>query len=353
MSSTGIAKPNVPASQQAQTMIQALAPRFAQAMGKRVGVDKLASIVALAVAGNRALEECSAASIVQSAYRAAMLNLSPDPNLGEAYLVPYKGVATLQLGYKGMIKLAIRGGVRRIYAQLVREGEPFAATLGIHPDLTHTPGYDADAPVTHAYAVAWLASGEVDFEVLAWSEIMAIKARSKAGNNGPWVTDPGEMAKKTAIRRLCKRLNLEYESPDAVALVTADDDAVTKRVFSPTLPELDAAADSTDTEPTTEESSGVPPPPPPAPPPPPKPAPKRQAPPPPPPTTPLLSGSAILGPLTEGLAPATVLAWIQSWDPPGCPATATSLDQVRQEYLAMVQSDPQAWKSQLDAYLAR
>lgn len=342
MSTTGIAKPAVPVSQQAQTMIYQMRDRFALALGKRVTVEKLGSMVALAVAGNRALEECSAGSIVQSAYRAAMLNLSPDPVLGEAYIVPYKQTATLQIGYKGMIKLALRGGVRKIYAQVVREGEPFAATLGIHPDLTHTPGYGDGAP-THAYAVAWLASGEVDFEVLAWAEVLASKARSKAGGNGPWVTDPLEMAKKTAIRRLCKRLNLEYESADAVALIASDDDdaGAVRRVFASPLPELDALASefAPDAEQETPPPTSAPPPPPRA---------KAKAPAP----EPLLSGSAILGPLTEGLEVSMVLDFVREWNPPGAPATATSLDQVLQEHLLIVQRDPTDWKAKLSAWLA-
>lgn len=348
--STGIAKPTVPVSQQAQTMIQQMRDRFALALGKRVTVEKLGSMVALAVAGNRALEECSAGSIVQSAYRAAMLNLSPDPVLGEAYIVPYKGVATLQIGYKGMIKLALRGGIRKIYAQIVREGEAFTATLGIHPDLTHTPGYGEGQP-THAYAVAWLASGEVDFEVLAWAEVMAIKARSKAGNNGPWVTDPAEMAKKTAIRRLCKRLNLEYESPDAVALIASDDDdaGAVRRVFSTPMPELDALTSEPAAEPETATDAApaatAPPPPPPR---------KTKAPPPPPVAAepaPLLSGAAIIGPLTAGLTTETVLDFIKDWSPPGAPSTATSLDQVLQAHLEIVQRDPADWKAKLNAWL--
>lgn len=40
--------------------------------------------------------------------KAAVLNLPIEPSLGRAYLVPYKGQAQFQLGYKGLIELAQR-----------------------------------------------------------------------------------------------------------------------------------------------------------------------------------------------------------------------------------------------------
>jgi recombination protein RecT len=332
-----------PVSEQVQTMIRSMAPRFESALSKRIGIERLATTVCLAVAGNRKLEECSAASIVQSALRAAQLNLSPDPNLGEAYIVPYRTkeygmVASLQLGYKGMIKLAIRGGLRKIYGQVIREGEAWSVSLGIMPDLKHTPSYSGGQP-THAYAVAWLASGEVDFEVLPWDEVMAIKARSKSGDNGPWVTDPEEMAKKTAMRRLMKRLNLDYELPEIAALVASDDEGGMRQVFAVAPQELDPPAIEPEPDPASDEQ-------PPDEPPAAAPA-KRQAPLPPP----TVLGSAIIGPLVEGCPLEVVLGYLRSIN--ACPMSATSLDQVFQRSLPAIQADPAAFRAALDAYLAK
>jgi recombination protein RecT len=359
--STAIAKPEKPFSQTIQELIVASGPRFAGAISKRVTADRLASIVCLSVATNEKLAACSSASLVQSALRSAQLGLSLDPVLGEAYLVPYKGVATFQPGYRGLLKLAYRGGLRKAYAYVVRQGEPFKVTLGLAPNIAHEPGYDMGASVTHAYAVVYLPGGDVDFEVMSWDEIEAIRQASPSGNSPAWMaphTRP-EMEKKTVLKRLLKRQNLQWESPEIEALVKGDDDDATMpRVFAAPMPQL-AAAPTTEpeTEPATSETvapvapaapaaSAPPPPPPPPAPPAPRPKPKAPA-----PDAPLLSGSAILGPLTEGLDVAMVLDFVRDWSPPGAPATATSLDQVMQEHLLIVQRDPAGWRTKLNAWL--
>lgn len=86
--------------------------------------------VSSAVATNPALQECDAATILSSALLGESLELSPSPQLGQYYLVPFKDnknnrtVAQFQLGYKGYIQLAIRSGqYRKINVLAVKEGE--------------------------------------------------------------------------------------------------------------------------------------------------------------------------------------------------------------------------------------
>ena len=66
--------------------------------------------------------------------------------------------------------------------------------------------------------------------VLTKDEIDGIRKRSRSGNNGPWVTDYNEMAKKTAFRRLAKWLPLSAEFRDAVE---KDDDLPTEKDVTP------------------------------------------------------------------------------------------------------------------------
>ena len=69
-----------------------------------------------AVAAKPALQECEAGTIVSAALLGESLNLSPSPQLGQYYLVPFNDnknhckKAQFQLGYKGYIQLAIRSG---------------------------------------------------------------------------------------------------------------------------------------------------------------------------------------------------------------------------------------------------
>ena len=93
-----------------------------------------------AVAVNPALQECDAGTILAGALLGESLNLSPSPQLGQYYLVPFKQkakydrnnrlirqesvTAQFVLGYKGYIQLALRSGQ---YADLdvteIKQGE--------------------------------------------------------------------------------------------------------------------------------------------------------------------------------------------------------------------------------------
>lgn len=80
--------------------------------------------VLLAVSENPALQRCTPVSVIAAALRAATLRLSCDPISGQAYLVPFKEKATLVVGYKGLIHLAIRTGkYRYLNVSPVYEGE--------------------------------------------------------------------------------------------------------------------------------------------------------------------------------------------------------------------------------------
>lgn len=86
-----------------------------------------------AVAVNPALQECDPATVLSGALLGEGLNLSPSPQLGQYYLVPFenrkKGCKDAQfvLGYKGMIQLALRSGqYKRLNVLSVKAGELLA-----------------------------------------------------------------------------------------------------------------------------------------------------------------------------------------------------------------------------------
>ncbi len=140
--------------------------------------------------------------------------------LGHAYLVPYGETATLIVGYKGLIDLARRSGqLSTIFARIVYQRDQFEYAYGLTERLEHIPAnVDDSGDIQAAYAVARLKDGGTQFEVMSKREIDAIRDRSKASKNGPWVTDYAEMAKKTVLRRLCKMLPASVELARAVAL---------------------------------------------------------------------------------------------------------------------------------------
>lgn len=108
-------------------------------VGGKNGARFLASIVS-AVQTNPALQECTNQSIVSAALLGEALNLSPSPQLGQFYMIPYKkkaktdrnGIeispaitqAQFQIGYKGYIQLAIRSGYyKKLNVMVIKEGE--------------------------------------------------------------------------------------------------------------------------------------------------------------------------------------------------------------------------------------
>lgn len=83
-----------------------------------------------AVATNPALQECEPVTILSAGLLGETLQLSPSPQLGQYYLVPFndkklgRKVAQFQLGYKGYIQLAIRSGqYKKLNAMAIKEGE--------------------------------------------------------------------------------------------------------------------------------------------------------------------------------------------------------------------------------------
>ena len=92
-----------------------------------------------AVATNPALQECDAGTILAGALLGESLNLSPSPQLGQFYLVPFKSKAKYKngkmvepettkavfvLGYKGYIQLAIRSGqYKKLNVMEIKQGE--------------------------------------------------------------------------------------------------------------------------------------------------------------------------------------------------------------------------------------
>lgn len=100
-----------------------------QMVGSKDGQRFITSIIS-AVTVNPALSECDQPSILSAAMLGESLKLSPSPQLGQYYMVPYNDkkrgckVAQFQLGYKGYIQLAIRSGYyKKLNVVSIKEGE--------------------------------------------------------------------------------------------------------------------------------------------------------------------------------------------------------------------------------------
>lgn len=197
---------------------------IADALPEHLNAQKMARVVITAVTRTPKLLECRPETVMNAVIEASQLGLMPDGVLGHGYILPYKTTAVFIPGYKGLLDLARRSGeIAWIQARLVYANDDFHYQYGMDPKLDHTPARaqgKAPGEMIASYGVAKFKTGEFHFEVMHRDEIEAIRQRSRAKDDGPWITDYDEMARKTVIRRLCKFLpmNPEYQS-----LVTRDE----------------------------------------------------------------------------------------------------------------------------------
>ena len=120
-------KNNIVAQKEAKTVKDMLESgrfkkKFEEMLGKKAA-GFISSIIAVTNSSNY-LMKADPATVIGAAAQAAMLDLPINQSLGFAYIVPYKGAAQFQLGYKGYIQLAQRSGQYvDIGAKTVYEGE--------------------------------------------------------------------------------------------------------------------------------------------------------------------------------------------------------------------------------------
>jgi len=191
--------------------------QIAKALPSVMTPERFTRIALSAVSNNPKLAECTPNSFVAAMMNAAQLGLEPNTPLGQAYLIPFrnKGVmeCQFQIGYKGLIDLAYRGGdVKTIQAHIVYENDEFEFEYGLEPQLKHVPAKENRGKAVWAYAVFKLVNGGEGFEVMSMEDIRAhAKRYSKAYNSGPWQTNFEEMAKKTIIKRVLKYAPMKTE----------------------------------------------------------------------------------------------------------------------------------------------
>lgn len=219
-----------------QQLLEANKAQLAAALPKHMDAGRLIRVAVTSLRKNPSLLQCERASLISCIFQAAQLGLEVDNGLGHAYLVPFKSECTLIVGYKGLIDLCRRSGqISTIRAVLVREGDYFFWEEGLHPKLEHRPkpgNHKSD--IKYVYAVCQLRDGGIQFDVMHVEEVREIQMMSRAGRSGPWVQRFGEMAKKTALRRLCKMLPVSVELARAVALDEQADAGIDQTFDMPT-----------------------------------------------------------------------------------------------------------------------
>lgn len=203
---------------------------------------RFTAAIVSAVSTNPALEECEASTIVTAALLGESLNLSPSPQLGQYYLVPFndnkndRKVAQFQLGYKGYIQLAIRSGqYKKLNVLAIKEGElvkydPLNEEIEVNlieddnaRELATTIGYYAMFEYTNGFrkCIYW-SKEKMEKHALKYS--MGYKA--KKGYTF-WEKDFDGMAYKTMLRQLISKwgiMSIEMQEVFTKDMAVLDDD---------------------------------------------------------------------------------------------------------------------------------
>lgn len=152
-------------------------------------------------------------SVINAVTNVAAIGISLNPAKKQAYLVPRDGKICLDISYMGLIDLAVQdGAVKWAKAELVYSADSFSLNgAGMAPTHNYNPFSKERGEVVGAYCVAKLPDGDYLTETMSIDDINAIRDRTsswkawKASEKKcPWVTDPGEMARKTVVKRASK-----------------------------------------------------------------------------------------------------------------------------------------------------
>lgn len=214
--------------------------------------QRFISAIVSAVNTNPALQECTNQSVLSGALLGESLKLSPSPQLGHYYLVPYndkeKGkVAQFQLGYKGYIQLAIRSGqYKKLNVMAIKEGEleyfdPLNEDIKINlmvedwdaREKANTIGYYAFFELVNGFrkAIYW-SKAQMESHAIKYSPGYK-KDKDKGWKYTFWSKDFDGMAYKTMLRQLISKwgiMSVEMQSAIDADMAVINEDGTKEYV---------------------------------------------------------------------------------------------------------------------------
>lgn len=185
--------------------------------------DRFISSIVSAVNTNKELQSCTNQSILSAALLGNSLGLSPSPQLGQYYMVPFndkaKGkVAQFQLGYKGYLQLAMRSGqYKKLNVLAIKNGElvrydPLNEEIEVNlieddtvRENTETIGYYAMFEYTNGFKkTLYWSKKKMEEHALKYSQAYAADKRKGTAWTF-WAKDFDSMAYKTMLRQLISK----------------------------------------------------------------------------------------------------------------------------------------------------
>jgi recombination protein RecT len=201
-------------------------PEFAAALPPQIPVEKFIRTTLTAVQMNPELLGADRRSLLGACMKAAQDGLMLDGR--EAAPVIFRTKEGPKVQYMPMVggilkKIRNSGELSSISAQVVYDKDHFEYELGDNEQIIHKPFLSSDRgqPIA-CYAIAKTKDGAIYREVMSVADVEKVRNSSRAAQSGPWVQWWDEMAKKTVIRRIAKRLP---SSADVDSLFEADNEA--------------------------------------------------------------------------------------------------------------------------------
>lgn len=190
----------------------------------------VASIIDL-YGGDSYLQNCEPKAVIMEALKAAILKLPINKSLGFAYIVPYRrGEALLpqfQIGYRGLIQLAMRTGQYRVInADIVYEGEyvtknKLTGEFDLSGKATSQKivGYFSHIEMLNGFAKTfYMTKEQVENHAKKYSKSYNTKGSA-------WQSDFDSMAIKTVLRNLLSHYGfLSIEMVGAIDTDNQDED---------------------------------------------------------------------------------------------------------------------------------
>ena len=190
--------------------------------GDKKKADKFLA-TASKVANDYKLANCRVDSIIDACVTVAQLNLDLSPALSHAYIVPFKGTVQLIVSARGYTALLARNGWK-IKSYIVNEEDEFDYIIdGFEESIKFKKNIDSDTE-TFKYAVALAKSpdGTLYIEIMNAKQIdkhrMVSSNQKGAKPTGVWADWFEEMAQKTVIKKLVKKLPIGEDVANAVAV---------------------------------------------------------------------------------------------------------------------------------------
>lgn len=241
---------------------------------------RFVTAITSAVAVNPLLQECDPATILSGALLGESLGLSPSPQLGQYYLVPFNNTkkgckdAQFQLGYKGYVQLALRSGyykslnVFSIKAGELKKWNPLTEELDIElieddeiREKTASIGYVATFEYLNGFrkTIYW-SRQKMEAHALRYSKGYAAKKGYTF-----WEKDFDAMAYKTMLRQLISKwgimsidLQTAFEQDSVVEsgdFLETEQPTLAPVTDAPQIAEATPAEETTDAAPDTEAVS--------------------------------------------------------------------------------------------------